>query len=208
MRGRNGNRPGRLGATAVSDIPSGIPWPMPQELNFDSANLSVDPHSFQFTTTIKGCDIIDEALKRYQQIAFPHPKVNRHHEDNDFEVEQEEEEDNHQRVRRHKHNAHKRNDNADALTSLTVIVDGPCEKYPYFGMNENCKLSEVHCYYLLHIPCCCIQSYTESCMDAFQILCTCGLEMVRHSCKRRVFGVLCEVWKRSVNSSSRPLQEL
>lgn len=98
----------------------GIPWPMPQQMTLGSVNLSATSDQLKFSTDYQ-CDILGQAITRYQKLIFTN-------------------------------NASGDNMNGfggafktrptttnTVFTTLQIVVDQPCEKYPYLGMNENCE---------------------------------------------------------------------
>ncbi|EPB67505.1 glycosyl hydrolase family 20, domain 2 [Ancylostoma ceylanicum] len=46
-------------------------WPLPHSISYDTFNHTINPGQFHFTSKIGACDVIDEAIARYQKIAFP-----------------------------------------------------------------------------------------------------------------------------------------
>uniref|UniRef100_A0AC34FW31 Beta-N-acetylhexosaminidase n=1 Tax=Panagrolaimus sp. ES5 TaxID=591445 RepID=A0AC34FW31_9BILA len=48
-------------------------WPLPWNITYSNTNetFSINPSTFQFKTSLSGCQIIDRALQRYQRLTFP-----------------------------------------------------------------------------------------------------------------------------------------
>lgn len=90
----------------------GEPWPLPQQYASQSTFFTIDPKSFKFLHTSK-CDIITEAVKRYQIITFL-DHCAKSFSDQKFK---------------------KINSNRQ-LFNLTIKISGSCEKYPYMNMDE------------------------------------------------------------------------
>ena len=89
-------------------------WPLPWNITYEKKQLSIDPDAFIWNSTNGACEIIDEALKRYQILAFP------------------------------KHtpgDAVTPSDDVPVASSVTVSSKAGCTNdYPQSGMDESCKL--------------------------------------------------------------------
>lgn len=95
----------------------GQPWPLPQHYAAEPSIFTIDPDSFKFSHSSK-CDIIIEAVKRYQSVIFiDHCK-------------------NGSPLQNRKKVFSKSN---GQLYNLTIQISGPCEKYPHMNMDEQCK---------------------------------------------------------------------
>lgn len=104
----------------------GVPWPLPQQISLGSANLTATPDQLKFSTTYQ-CDILAQAITRYQKLIFAN---NASGED----------------MRNYGASKHRRASpssiNGQTFTTLQIVIDQPCEKYPYLGMNENCMFND------------------------------------------------------------------
>ncbi len=118
--GKNENEDERrnLGKRPVTPKTSGSPWPLPQILHFGPSVMDIRPSNFSLATTYK-CDVLQKAFTRYSRLIFPQSVAR------DFW----------RKIRRN------RNNQRPEFSALNVVVHQPCERYPYFGMNENCKCS-------------------------------------------------------------------
>ncbi|KAK6049454.1 hypothetical protein COOONC_13041, partial [Cooperia oncophora] len=46
-------------------------WPLPWTIQYDSFNHTINPGEFRFISKVGSCDVIDKAIKRYQNLSFP-----------------------------------------------------------------------------------------------------------------------------------------
>ncbi|EYC44840.1 hypothetical protein Y032_0448g1647 [Ancylostoma ceylanicum] len=92
------------------DVRGGV-WPLPHSISYDTFNHTINPGQFHFTSKIGACDVIDEAIARYQKIAFP------------------------------LYNPASYSDLPPTLTTLSISVTKGCDTtYPQLEMDESCKL--------------------------------------------------------------------
>lgn len=92
----------------------GQPWPLPQHYAADSTFFTLQPQSFKFLHSSK-CDIIIEAVKRYQNLLFL------------------------DHCSKESNQIYPMKDapgSSGQLYNLTIKISGSCEKYPYMNMDE------------------------------------------------------------------------
>lgn len=104
----------------------GQPWPLPQQFAAESTFFTIQPSSFKFLFS-KKCDIIMEAIQRYQQLIF----LDHCAQDSSYKPSKLSEPDF--------------PGSAGQLFNLTIKLFGGCEKYPYMNMDEQCKYF-VYCF--------------------------------------------------------------
>ena len=98
--------------SAPSNLADGSVWPQPQLIRYGKASFPISPSSLQLLTVGVQCDIITEAVKSYKSIIFPTKSLPAGEE---------------------------QGGDRGQFTALNILLNGPCEKYPYYGMNEDCK---------------------------------------------------------------------
>lgn len=95
----------------------GQPWPQPASVSTSSETLVVLRNTFQFRASGSTCDILYEAFNRYYRIVFDKFTVRRGKKGLLFVPA------------------------AQRLSSLNVVVQNPCERYPSLEMDESYDLS-------------------------------------------------------------------
>ena len=98
----------------------GQPWPLPQQFAAESTFFTIQPDSFKFLHSSK-CDVITEAVKRYQKLLFldhcVQSSFTKSSEPPKYDFP----------------------GSSGQLYNLTIEIFGKCEKYPYMNMDEQCK---------------------------------------------------------------------
>ncbi|XP_071531206.1 beta-hexosaminidase subunit beta-like [Panulirus ornatus] len=57
------------------EAPPGSPWPLPRQWSSSPYQLTLDPASFIISSDLTGCDVIDAALHRYQNLVLIDPEA-------------------------------------------------------------------------------------------------------------------------------------
>jgi hexosaminidase len=85
-------------------------WPLPWSITYSNDSFSINPSTFQFTTSLTGCQIIDRAFQRYRMISFPG----------------------------YKSSTSFYSGKATSVNSVSITVSSGCSTdYPQLGMNES-----------------------------------------------------------------------
>ena len=95
---------------------TGMPWPLPQNMNTEQTTQSLSDKTFKFhiTNSASECTVVQAAAERYFQLIF----YTGAYRSSPWQTVQ-----------------------GPMLQSLDITLNGPCEELPHFGMDESYKLS-------------------------------------------------------------------
>ena len=93
----------------------GRPIPLPRVYQTTEATLRIDPRSFQFNVKENKCEILEDAVKRYNTLIFKAPNLNPCK------------------------NAEATCAGSDCLEQIDIHLQSPCEEWPPVRMDEKCE---------------------------------------------------------------------